>query len=59
MEDNNKKLKSFPEVEEALKNTHVSVEGTYVPILTKTTEHIIINCNAGNIIDIKPTLRFR
>jgi len=42
-----------------LKKTCINTGGYQLPILSKLTSQIVINCNDGEIADIKPTYRIK
>lgn len=58
-DDQNKTTKEL--LEKAFRQVLVKLDddGVSVPLLNRNTEQIVINCNAGHIIDIKPVLRIR
>lgn len=53
------KEKSYPSLENELKDTIVNVDGSFISLLNNHVEQIIINCHAGSIVDIKPVLKFK
>jgi len=58
-DDHNKETKEL--LEKAFRQVLVEIadDSVSVPLLNRNTEQIVINCNAGHIIDIKPVLRLR
>ncbi len=42
-----------------LKKTCINMGGYDIPLLSRTTSQIVINCNDGQITDIKPTYRIK
>lgn len=56
-QDSEKSLKTA--VGMLLKKTCVDMGGYQIPILGKLTSQIVINCNDGEIADIKPTYRIK
>ncbi len=42
-----------------LKKTLIDMGGHKVPILGKATSQIVINCNEGEVTDVKPTFRIK
>lgn len=55
--DKEKSLKSAVSV--LLKKSCIDINGFQMPILGKLTSQIVINCNDGEIADIKPTFRIK
>ena len=41
------------------KKSSVDIDGKEIPLLSKCTEQIVINCNDGEVTDVKPTYRFK
>lgn len=41
------------------KKSSVDIDGKEIPLLTKNTEQIVVNCNDGEVTDVKPTYRFK
>jgi len=56
-DEKHKKVKA--EVGELLKRMRVSLEGNEIPLLNKCTNQIVINCNDGEITDLKPAFTIR
>lgn len=56
-QDSEKSLKAA--VGNLLKKTCINMDGFQMPILGKLTSQIVINCNDGEIADIKPTYRIK
>ena len=56
-EDHNKELKKA--VSDVLKKMSIVVGGVDVPLLTSSTNQILINCNRGEVTDILPEFRIK
>ena len=55
--DSYKNLKMV--VSALFKKSSVDMEGVSLPLLNKHTNQIVINCNDGEVTDVKPTYRFK
>jgi hypothetical protein len=55
--DNNRQVKA--ELCDFLKKSLIEEGGVQRALLTRHTEQIIINCNNGDVTDIKPMSRFK
>ncbi len=46
-------------IADLLKRLTFDIEGVKIPLLTKKTNQIIINCNDAEITDVKPVLKIK
>lgn len=46
-------------ISELLKRLNVDIDGVHIPLLNSKTSQIIINCNDGEVAEVKPSIKIK